>query len=435
MSTPALITVALCTYNRHDLLWSAISGALDQTLDRALYEILIVDNSADRAAAEAFYAACAARDSFRVVWSSPPGLSRARNVALETVQTPYIAFIDDDAIPDRDWLSGLLDGFNHDPRIAVAGGPISPIWPNGQPAWIPDEYLGLLTILDRGPTDRTLESHEHLFGANMAFAVAPLRACGGFPVQIGRTGAGTLLSREELEVQDTLKGQGYLIRYVRRAGVRHRVHEDRLSRNWMRSRMAWESASEQLQDSSQISAAHSVQPLVRLAADDPAVRAAVRLFFGTAERGLLTKQLDLVRHFTGLLLAAHRLDDRELEAAFSDLLMQDDQERADLARIMQENASLHSRALELEQLRSRNVQLAASIETYKQLADESSRRLLEHTASTSWKLLRPMQEWASGRPRLRLWLRRMVYLGWWTLQGELLSRIRERAHRRTGRKR
>ena len=47
-------------------------------------------------------------------------------------------------------------------------------------------------------------STKYLYGANMAFSVEHLQAMGGFPEQIGRNGAGALLSCEETQVQDAL---------------------------------------------------------------------------------------------------------------------------------------------------------------------------------------------------------------------------------------
>jgi hypothetical protein len=131
-----------------------------------------------------------------------------------------------------------------------------------------------------------LGSGMYFYGANMAFAVEGIRGAGGFPEQIGRKGSGTLLSGEELQVQDVLRMQGGLVRRL--------VHADRLRRNWMRSRMAWQSISEQMAEPSWFSHSWASEELRRLAATSPNVAAAAQLPFAPAGREALSEQLSAV---------------------------------------------------------------------------------------------------------------------------------------------
>lgn len=148
-----LITVAICTFNRHDFLAKTIDGVLGQTLPHDRFKVLIVDNSADRKAAQAFYDKAEFGPRVCVVWSTPPGLSRARNHAIEICTTPYIAFLDDDAVPEPGWLFAIVEGFRQDDRTAAVGGPIQPIWAKERPGWLPETYLGLLTIHEPADED------------------------------------------------------------------------------------------------------------------------------------------------------------------------------------------------------------------------------------------------------------------------------------------
>jgi glycosyltransferase involved in cell wall biosynthesis len=314
----ALITAAICTFNRHHLLQDAIGALLKQTLDKRLFKILIVDNSSDQERADAFYRMAGFdRRRVKVIPSQPPGLSRARNVAAAECGTQFIAYLDDDARPDPTWLSSLLAGFRHASEVAAVGGPIRPVWRNGRtPRWLPRKHLGLLTVLEPTESDCNLEEHQYIYGANMAFSVEHLLAMGGFPEQVGRTGAASLLSCEETHLQDALRDDGYMIRFVNSASVRHIVHEDRVRRNWMRSRMAWQSVSEQLQTPPQFQRDWAIHGIKRLAAEDPDVAAAVRIFFKEADGDALTRQLDAIRHFSALLMNAHRMPEGTLSRDF-----------------------------------------------------------------------------------------------------------------------
>jgi glucosyl-dolichyl phosphate glucuronosyltransferase len=316
-ASPALITVAICTFNRHHLLQEAAGALLRQTLDRSLFKILIVDNSSDQACADAYYRTASFDPLVDVIRSHPPGLSRARNVAAAECKTQYIAYLDDDARPDPTWLSSLLAGFRHSSRVAVVGGPIAPIWRNGRTLrWLPQKHLGLLSVLEPTEQDCDLREGQYVYGANMAFSVEHLQAAGGFPEQVGRTGAGSLLSAEETHLQDALRAGGHTVRFVNSASVRHIVHEERVRRNWMRSRMAWQSVSEQLQSPSQFEKEWAISAIKELAAHDPEVAAAVRVFFREVDGEALVRQLDAIRHFSALLMSAHRMPESALARDF-----------------------------------------------------------------------------------------------------------------------
>ena len=75
-----LISVAVCTFNRHHLLRDGVEAILKQRVDPNLFKVLIVDNSSDKEGAAAFYRTA----------SFPPAVSdlaRTRRVspALATV--------------------------------------------------------------------------------------------------------------------------------------------------------------------------------------------------------------------------------------------------------------------------------------------------------------------------------------------------------------
>ncbi len=241
---PPTVTVVVCTYNRYQYL-AALLAKLEVQNAYFSYEIMIVDNSDDETAKAEFYTKVQLPAMARVLPSSPPGLSRARNIGLQAAKGDYIAFIDDDAEPSLDWLREIVGVFEQYHDAAVVGGPIFPIWPIDRPGWIPAKHQGCLTVLHYGDERKPLE-YGYVYGANICFRVDALRAIGGFREQLGRQGTAALLSNEEAQVQDELRKRGYSICYAPKAGVFHHVHEERIHRGWFRRRMSWQAVSDVL---------------------------------------------------------------------------------------------------------------------------------------------------------------------------------------------
>jgi glucosyl-dolichyl phosphate glucuronosyltransferase len=243
-AAPAIAAI-VCTYNRHALLIDAVRSLEAQTLDPRRFEIVVVDNSTDLEARTEFWRDAPEITNLRAVTEDIPGLSRARNIGMRTTAAPIVAYMDDDAVAVPEWLESLLETFEADPSIGIAGGPVEPIWPGGAPPWLHKWLQGFLTIVDLGAEPRMLEEGEWLAGTNIAFRRAPLEAAGGFNETLGRV-KGTLLSNEELAISDHIHKEGLISYYVPAARMFHRVHADRISQSWMRRRASWQIVSDLL---------------------------------------------------------------------------------------------------------------------------------------------------------------------------------------------
>jgi len=234
------LTFAICTYNRSADVRECLHHIVELGY-AARYSVIVVDNSDDPKERAANEAAVHEIRGVRYLVSSPPGLSRARNVALEAAATEIVAFIDDDATVSAGWAEAVLAAFSKHGVICV-GGPIVPRWEVPPPPWLQGKLLEALAVMDLGARDRDLTEREYFYGANVAFRLAALRAVGGFSEQLGRTGA-DLLGDEEIDVQRKLRAHGTL-RYVAAARVHHRIHAERCSLEWFLRRYAWQGVSD-----------------------------------------------------------------------------------------------------------------------------------------------------------------------------------------------
>jgi glycosyltransferase involved in cell wall biosynthesis len=195
------------------------------------------------AAAEA--AAHRAADLAGTVLEEPrAGLSLARNRALEWaagIGAAAIAYVDDDAVVGDGWWDALAARWGAaDESLAVVGGPIRPRWSVPPPEWVSDPLLPALTLLDLGPSERELDPEvTTVFGANISFAVDPLRGAGGFDPAYGHSGARVFFSEED-EAQRALARAGFRVLYAPELVVEHIIPVERLSRrSFVRRRFAY----------------------------------------------------------------------------------------------------------------------------------------------------------------------------------------------------
>lgn len=166
------------------------------------------------------------------------GLSGARNTGIRATTGDIIAFLDDDARAEPDWLECLLDSYADGAggQVLGVGGAILPVWESGRPAWFPEEFDWVVGCTYKG-MPKTRSRQRNLIGANMSFRRELFAIAGDFQTDMGRVG--TLpLGCEETELcirgAQTLPGGYYL--YEPRARVHHRVPPARGTWQYFRSR-------------------------------------------------------------------------------------------------------------------------------------------------------------------------------------------------------
>jgi GT2 family glycosyltransferase len=238
-----IITAAICTHDRYDTLRDAIGSLRGQSLSHDAFQILVVDNSSDSVRAHEFAARYREAENLRFVHLDRPGLSQARNVAIHQCVTPYLAYIDDDAVAESDWLASIARFFETAPsEVAAVGGPVTPIWEVPRPSWLDDNLLGYVGVIDLGDKEKEVGSAS-LIGTNVAYRREALVAAGGFRTDLGRRGK-LLISNEEIELHDRLLAAGQRLVYCPGIRVQHRVAKHRLTQQWMRQRIFWQAISD-----------------------------------------------------------------------------------------------------------------------------------------------------------------------------------------------
>lgn len=174
------ISVIICAYTekRWHELTEAVASAQRQTV-RPTEIIVVIDHNSVlfQRAQEAF------TDVQVIENHGTKGLSGARNSGWSTARGEIIAFLDDDAIAQPDWLENLSVCYAQ-PEVMGVGGKIVPLWESGRPRWFPHEFNWVIGCTYRGFPNHNMPI-RNMIGANMSIRRAILIAENGFREAFG----------------------------------------------------------------------------------------------------------------------------------------------------------------------------------------------------------------------------------------------------------
>lgn len=216
------ITVAICTWNRCEQLRRTLDAlcAVEVPPD-VHWEVVVVNNNCTDQTGDVIRS-FAGRLPIHEAIEPVPGLSNARNRAIDTATGDYIIYIDDDILVEKDWLSEYVKAMRAHPSAGVFGGSIRPEFDGTPPEWL---VAGLPTVggvygLSRDLSGPIALDSPHLpLGGNMAIRTDLLRAH-RFDARFGRN-AGNLLTGEEAVLLRTILESSESGRWVPTARVRH----------------------------------------------------------------------------------------------------------------------------------------------------------------------------------------------------------------------
>jgi len=157
------LSVIVPTYNRRQLLLRLLLALRRQDLRTDEFEVIVVDDGST----DDTWTALQTLDMPRPGWlrcfrQANLGPAAARNRALQEAQAEWIAMTDDDTLPEPDWLTTILKGFQENPGwVGLEGTTICPD-PDPLGHWVENLRGG------------------QFITANMAYRADVLRQVGGF---------------------------------------------------------------------------------------------------------------------------------------------------------------------------------------------------------------------------------------------------------------
>lgn len=131
MSCP-IITVVIPSCNRVDSLNVCLQAFERQTLQKALFEVIVV-NDGSQDSTKQFLDSFSKETPLQIhsIHQENQGVSAARNRGIQVARGRYIAFTDDDCIVPCDWLEQIVAQLSvADVAIAGVGGPLDSVVAN-----------------------------------------------------------------------------------------------------------------------------------------------------------------------------------------------------------------------------------------------------------------------------------------------------------------
>ena len=233
-----LVSVVICTYadERYDDFREAAESVLTQSYDAV--ELVVVVDGNERVAARA-REEFGDRDTVGIHCNDGnQGLSYSRTRGVEHSTGDVIAFLDDDAIAQRDWVEQLVTAYEKTDAIAV-GGRMVPEWVAGKPTHLPEEFYWLIGANYEKRLDPWSEVRNTL-GSNISFRREVFEEVGGFDEQVGLQGESQIQAEETelcIRMYETF-GKGVL--YNPEAVVAHKIFDYRTQTGWLLRRVFWQ---------------------------------------------------------------------------------------------------------------------------------------------------------------------------------------------------
>lgn len=171
-------SVLISTLDRCESLRRTLDGLARQTYQTA-FEAVVVNGPSTDGTAELL-----AGYPVRVGSCTERNVGLARNVGARMAAGEVIAVIDDDAVPEPDWLEQLAGAYD-DPTVAAAGGPVFDV-PLGRIDWAicTSTREGSVNTQSEPPADRYVgpgcDPFLYFAGCNLSVRRSAMRMAGGF---------------------------------------------------------------------------------------------------------------------------------------------------------------------------------------------------------------------------------------------------------------
>ena len=230
------ITIAICTYNRANNLSKLVAELRKQICPIECEILFIINNCTDNTEQVLTELANQPGMKLRFVHESSQGIAYARNRALvESMESSYLLFIDDDETPDSKHLVETAVNELEKGEVQCVGGKVTVEFGNNKrPKWLVDELLGFYAEINYGETPFiNRDESTPIWTSIIAYDMTIFRNNNQlrFNTRYNREGKGIGGGEDVIMFRDMLK-VGVLMKYLPEMGVLHFVESWRINRRY-----------------------------------------------------------------------------------------------------------------------------------------------------------------------------------------------------------
>lgn len=229
------VTVAICTWNRAELLDQTLTQMHKLLIPVGLHwELLVVNNNCTDHTDDVIAKHSDALP-IRRLFESKQGLSHSRNCALKDATGELLIWTDDDVLVDQNWLATYANAATDFPEYHFFGGPVEPWFESQPPRWLPsilNQVASAYAVVNHGSKSIDFTTTCLPFGANFAVRTQAQQGV-NFNTNLGRVG-NSMVSGEETAFLSALIASGHAGRYLPNAKVRHFIPSNRQNLRYLR---------------------------------------------------------------------------------------------------------------------------------------------------------------------------------------------------------
>ena len=206
-------SLIICSRNRSELLRNTIESIFNGL--EVPDEIIVIDQS-DLPDGNLAALGTERRSKIRYKWTTPLGLSYARNLGVKTAQNDWLVFTDDDVLVSPGWFGALLRALIKESERAAVTGRVLALKEASYQGFAPSTREDDHPVVYEGRVGQ-----DPLNSVNMAFRKFAIAEIGGFDERLG---PGTRFpSAEDNDFGFRLLDAGFRIVYVPQALLYHRA--------------------------------------------------------------------------------------------------------------------------------------------------------------------------------------------------------------------
>jgi EAL domain-containing protein (putative c-di-GMP-specific phosphodiesterase class I)/glycosyltransferase involved in cell wall biosynthesis len=240
MTTMFDITVVIPTYNGAKRLPALLQKLRSQHHHPTLqWEIIVCDNNSTDETAQVvrqYQHTWPTQVPLRYCFAAEQGAAFARQHAVESARGSLIAFLDDDNLPEPDWVEQVYQFGQHYPQAGVFGSQIHGKFEGKLPEGF-DQIACFLAIIERGDKPHRYEPKSRILPPAAGLAVRKEAWLNAVPKRLflNNKGKEAGLASEDLEAILHIQKSGWEVWYNPAMVVNHDIPDSRLQEDYLRT--------------------------------------------------------------------------------------------------------------------------------------------------------------------------------------------------------